>query len=76
MDKLFSALVSQEDVGTKQALSDAYNETFSKKHSFMLRKGVRLAIWAAPSDEKFCTMLQIGKLDELGKAADGFRIVR
>ena len=54
MEKLFGALVNQKGIGTKQALSDAYGETFSKKHSFMLRKGVKVAIWAAPSDEKFC----------------------
>ena len=76
MEIFFATLINKQDQSFRQALSYTYGETFGSQHTFILRQAIKLAIWAAPSDDKFCDILQIKQRDELREAAAGFYVLR
>ena len=76
MDELMNRLIDDKDVTVREASGEAYDIAFGDNHNTLVRKGCKMAIYWAPSRDKFKTLLKIDDVAQLQKSAQGFKIVR
>ena len=65
MDELLNRLINDKEMTVRQAAGESYDIAFGQNHNAIVRKGCKIAIYWAPTRDKFKTLLKIDDIEQL-----------